>query len=98
MDTNFDIHKIIDDAMEKKDRYVTVYIGKHGTSVNVYPVDESKTMWIDFTLEPIVEGKMHTFHVNYKCSNCGRHSTTPSLYCPHCGEQMLGVRKEKQND
>ena len=37
---NFDIHKLIDDAMEKKDRSVTIFFGKHGTSVSVYPITD----------------------------------------------------------
>lgn len=40
-DLNFDIHKFIDECMNKKDRYVTIYIGENGVSVSVYPlVDE----------------------------------------------------------
>ena len=37
---NFDIHKLIDDAMEKKDRSVTIFFGKLGTSVSVYPITD----------------------------------------------------------
>ena len=37
----FDIHKLIDESMNKKDRYVTIYFGENGTSVSVYPlIDE----------------------------------------------------------
>lgn len=37
------VHKIINDAMKKKDRYVSLFIGPYGTSVSVYPYsDEEK--------------------------------------------------------
>jgi len=41
-DNAIDIHKIIDEAMEKKDRSVTIFIGVQGTTVNVYPYQETK--------------------------------------------------------
>lgn len=31
------IYKIIDDAMEQKDRYVTINFFEHGPSVTIYP-------------------------------------------------------------
>ena len=34
---SIDIHKIIDDAIEKKDRYVTIMSSPYGTSVCVRP-------------------------------------------------------------
>lgn len=36
----FDIYKLIDDAMEKKDRYVTIYVGEEGMTVSVYPLTD----------------------------------------------------------
>lgn len=32
------ILKIINEAMEKKDRYVNLYFGEEGTQVSVYPL------------------------------------------------------------
>ena len=37
---NFDIHKFIDECMNKKDRYVSIYFGESGVSVSVYPITE----------------------------------------------------------
>lgn len=37
-DNRADIHKIVDEAMARKDRYVSIYFGSQGTSVTVYPV------------------------------------------------------------
>lgn len=34
------IHNLIDEAMEKKDRYVSVFISDTGVSISVYPMDE----------------------------------------------------------
>lgn len=34
------ISRIINEAMEKKDRYITLYFGEEGTTVTVYPLDE----------------------------------------------------------
>lgn len=42
--SKFDIFEIIDKAIEKKDRYVTIYISKNGDiSVNCYPITEDET-------------------------------------------------------
>lgn len=34
------IFAVIDDAMVKKDRYVSIFFGPHGTTVSVYPITE----------------------------------------------------------
>ena len=34
------IHDIVDKAVRSKDRYVSIYCGKNGPSVNVYPMFE----------------------------------------------------------
>ena len=36
------IHNLIEEAMEKKDRYVTLYFGETGVSVSVYPLTEDE--------------------------------------------------------
>lgn len=43
--TDFDkgfVNDIIENAMQKKDRYVALYFGEGGTSVNVYPISEEE--------------------------------------------------------
>lgn len=76
-----DIHKIIDDAMEKRDRTVSIYIGEAGVSVNVYPVDHDEVYW---KADP--DGLI--------CTNCGfqDQSYCKYTYCPGCGELMHGIR------
>lgn len=34
------IQKLIDDAVNKKDRSVSIFIGTQGTSISVYPLTE----------------------------------------------------------
>lgn len=36
------IHDVIDDAIEKKDRYVSLYFGEYGCSVFIYPMNEDE--------------------------------------------------------
>ena len=38
--TEIDIHKLIDECIEKKDRYITIFTSKIGTSVNIYPMPD----------------------------------------------------------
>lgn len=80
-----DIHKIIDDAMTKGDRSVSIFIGPLGTTINVYPYVEEKHCWIQRNDKDYPE-----------CSNCGHrdHTWDCSTYCPDCGEQMHGVKEE----
>jgi predicted amidophosphoribosyltransferase len=73
-----DIHKIIDDAMEKKDRSVTIFIGKEATTVSVYPYDDKPREWI-------------TMDRNggwFRCPECGSTYRDMSPYCPECGEKL----------
>lgn len=83
------IHKIIDDAMEKRDRTVSIYIGEAGVSVNVYPVDHDKCQWIY---------RKYPDRYHFECSNCGTDSEFNTTYCGGCGELMHGVRKEDTNE
>jgi hypothetical protein len=82
------IHKIIDDAMEKRDRTVSIFISaeNNAVSVNVYPVDHDKCQWIE------------TKH-GMICSNCGNCESTwdRPTYCSKCGELMHGVRKQDKS-
>lgn len=81
-----DIHKIIDDAMAKGDRSVSIMMHDGITSVEVRPYVEEKVQWI------------HTLSDALVCSDCG-HILTDYIgpipvFCGHCGEKMHGVREE----
>ena len=87
--TEIDIHKIIDDAMEKKDREVMIFISKDHTNVSVIPVNSTKPRWI--------ESEGNSIRCRYKCSECGAFTTTPSPFCPLCGEKMSMPEKEAKD-
>lgn len=87
-----DIHKIIDDAMEKRDRSVSIYIGQSCVTVNVTPYEkEEPARWI------------YNRHTGYgQCSECG-HEIEPEVYrgciywpnyCAECGEKLGTPKKE----
>lgn len=79
--TDVDIHKIIDDAMEKRDRSVTIFINKDATTVSVYPYEDKPREWIpqqDHLGRP--DG--------FKCPECGMWEGNTSPYCPSCGEKL----------
>ena len=73
-----DIHKIIDDAMGKKDRSVTMFINKDATTVSVYPYEDKPLEWL----------KADQPAFNYKCPTCGDEFRRQSPYCPTCGERL----------
>ena len=75
-----DIHKIIDDAMEKKDRYVTIFISKEGTTINVHPYEDKESKWIYH------DPNESNYH--FECSECGSISEFATPYCPVCGEKL----------
>ena len=82
-----DIHKIIDEAMEKKDRTVSIYIGQSCVTINVTPYKpEEPAHWIYNS-----ESERYPF----ECSACGGASADAGLYCSRCGEQMM-IRKEEE--
>ena len=77
-----DIHKIIDDAMEKKDREVTIFISKDHTHITVSPREDTKPRWI-----------FHPNHVRalkFECSECGAFYSDVSPFCSQCGEKLAG--------
>lgn len=37
---DFDIYKLIDENIKKKDRYVSIFVGECGTSISIYPLIE----------------------------------------------------------
>lgn len=75
LNSTIDIPRIIDEAMEKKNRSVTVFVGPQGTTVNVYPYQEAKPYWT-------------SRDNHYICSECRAANHFPSPYCPICGEKM----------
>jgi hypothetical protein len=80
-----DIHKLIDDAMEKKDRNVAILISPIGIKIDIYPYKDDKPRWIDIGV----------YYTPFKCSECGCvfHDHTP--YCPSCGEKLAAPEEEK---
>mgnify|MGYP003312296496 FL=1 len=85
MDNQIDIHKLIDEAMEKKDRYVSIYIGEFATTVSVHPT-QGKAMWLHDN-----DGRIY-------CSSCGNRSRDCGTYCSFCGEEILRVRSERKEE
>ena len=69
--------ELIDDAMNKGDRSVSIYVGKHGMSINVYPYEPGLQKWIH-----------DEEHHCYVCPNCGCIEHDQSFYCRGCGEQL----------
>lgn len=84
-----DIHKIIDDAMEKRDRDVTIFIGKECIHITVSPLDNTKPRWIE------EESVTFRHRSRYHCSECGGYNDYPSPFCPVCGEKLAMPVKEE---
>lgn len=94
-DVVVDIHKIIDDAMEKRDRSVYILISSAGTSVSINPYTEEKCQWVHKADNTYDETYCRTW---FECSNCGGCTNYTTTYCPSCGEQMHGVREEWKSE
>lgn len=73
-----DIHKIIDDAIAKKDRSVSIFITESGVSTHIEPLSEPAKWEHDYSCS------FRTF----KCPECGYVSVNQSAYCPECGEKL----------
>lgn len=69
------IHKIIDDAIAKKDRSVMIFISKSGTTISVLPLDDKKPRWVRKGIDSF-------------CPECNSRSKFESPYCPVCGEKL----------
>lgn len=82
-ESGVDINKIIDDAMEKRDRYVHIFISGVGTSIYVRPDDNELMRW-----------KPNPYDNKPLCGNCGRASDQAYPHCPWCGEE-LGISIEE---
>ena len=78
---NIDINKIVDDAMEKKDRQVHIFIVSDTVSVNVTPLADSDPRWI-------LRKKPGMYLRTYECSECHAEVEHTSPYCPSCGEKL----------
>ena len=80
------VNKIIDDAMEKKDRSVNIFI--HGDNVSVYvePLEKHDPRWI-IPERPGPKCK-------YECSECHVWTDTLTPYCGSCGEKLRVPVKE----
>ena len=79
--TDVDIHKIIDDAMEKKDRSVTIFISKDATTVSVYPYEDKPREWVP-----------REDTMGYLCPECNVWQKHPTNYCSNCGEKLKAPR------
>ena len=78
---NADIREIINQAMDRDDKQISIFIRGDVVSVDVRPYKEEAPRWI----------KHGNFE--YECSNCGDIRKYPLTYCPNCGE-MIGIRVE----
>lgn len=81
VDTNIDIPKLIDEAIEKKDRRVTIFVSNIATTIKVEPIVDDDPRWI-------VRDTKAPFINTFICSECGRYSDRTYNYCPECGEKM----------
>lgn len=79
------IKSIIDEAMEKRDRTVTVYISGENMHVSVTAVGEDDPRWI-----PMDGG--------FACSVCGQWDLRCGRYCRFCGEALKVVSEEVKSD
>lgn len=90
LNEKIDIHKIIDDAMKKKDRTVSIYIWHGGgVSINIQPYETEPARWIY---------RPDEINYDFECSACGTLNDFESLYCPFCGEQMKKSKEEDEDD
>jgi len=86
------IQEIINDAMEKKDRTVHIFISNVGTTVDVEPIrPEKKAEWVRERTFPTGN------HFEYICSECGRSFSYITPYCPHCGEKLSVPVHQKED-
>ena len=74
------IKSIIDEAMEKRDRTVSVFISGENMHVTVAPLGADEPRWIPRKIEE------DTFR--YICPVCGEWEDFESRYCRTCGEAL----------
>jgi hypothetical protein len=70
-----DILRIINQAMERNDKQISIFIRGDVMSVNVNPYEADDPRWIkrDYNC--------------YECSACGQVTEYPIMYCTYCGER-----------
>lgn len=77
-----DLLELIDKAIEKKDRSVSIYVSKYGTNVNIAPYEETPDTW-----QPIAGSS------KVLCPNCGRAEDAAYPFCRWCGNEN-GLNKK----
>lgn len=83
------IRKLIDDAMEKKDRSVSILITENDIHVSVYPYSDEPLSWKNRKIgQELYTGV-------YECPSCGHCRIEATSYCPDCGEKLKLVTKEE---
>lgn len=78
-----DVHTIINEAMDKKDRFVHIFIMGDNISVDVKPLSESDPRWI--VREKKGYGRVRH---QFECSECRVWSDNITPYCSFCGEKL----------
>ena len=46
------------------------------------------------TIDPVRHGRWISDDIGFKCTSCGSHDESTSIYCPNCGAKM----DEEEND
>lgn len=87
-----DINKIIDDAMEKKDRMVHIFMMGATVSVDVQPLEKYDPRWI--MRERPGSSKYSIALREFECSECHTWHDKATPYCPDCGEKLRMPVKE----
>lgn len=95
-----DINKIVDKAMEKKDRSVNIFINGENVSVYVEPLEKHDPRWI--IRDHIKEGRRFPAR-EFECSECHTWQEKATPYCPDCGEKLRmpveeDLKKEEATD
>jgi uncharacterized paraquat-inducible protein A len=80
-----DINKIIDDAMEKKDRMVHIFMMGDTLSVDVQPLEANDPRWI---IRDTYRGNSRFPKREFECSECHTWHDKATPYCPDCGEKL----------
>lgn len=84
-DKKVNIHKLIDEAMERKDKKVHIFISELGTNINIEPYEPEKDPgWI---VCEEAKDECITWY-KYMCPTCGHIIRNFTPYCPICGEQL----------
>jgi hypothetical protein len=93
---NLDINKIVDDAMEKKDRQVHIFIVSDTVSVNVTPLADSDPRWIIH--ETMKAGRRFPVR-EFECSECHVWVKDPMPYCGFCGEKLrMPIEEDRKEE